>query len=130
MTVRVALVTTTRSGTVTSGLRSAPKFPYIWDTGCMSETAPNPVPTGMPRDNRIALLDAEVSKAVRQGWQVQSRTDFQAILTKQKKIGLWLNLLLVIITGGLWLIYVIYRALNRKSDTRTITVDINGKVRG
>lgn len=70
----------------------------------------------MPAENRIALLDNEVAKAVRSGWQVQSRTDFQAILTKPHKIGLWLNLALSLI--------------NRKHDTRTITVDVAGKVRG
>lgn len=83
----------------------------------------------MPRENRMALLDAEIAKAVRQGWSVQSRSDFQAVLSKQRRIKLWINLLLVLVTGGLWLIYIIYRALNRKVDTRTIGVDQSGKVR-
>lgn len=89
-----------------------------------------PQPQGMPRENRMAILDAEIAKAVRSGWVVQSRSDFQAVMTKQRRIGLWLNLLLVLVTGGLWLIYIIYRALNRKHDTRTITVDTNGRLRG
>ena len=84
----------------------------------------------MPAENRIALLDNEVAKAVRSGWQVQSRTDFQAILTKPRKIGLWLNLILSIITAGFWLIVVAYKLITRTHDTRTISVDVAGKVRG
>lgn len=84
----------------------------------------------MTRENRMAILDAEIAKAVRQGWTVQSRSDYQAVLAKQRKIGLVGNLILTLITGGLWLIWVAYRVINRKSDTRTITVDTNGKVRG
>ena len=84
----------------------------------------------MSRENRTAILDAEIAKAVRQGWTVQSRSDYQAVLTKQRKIGLVGNLLLTVVTGGLWLIWVLYRVLNRKSDARTITVDVDGKLRG
>ena len=84
----------------------------------------------MSRENRTAILDAEIAKAVRQGWTVQSRSDYQAVLTKQRKIGLVGNLLLTVVTGGLWLIWVLYRVLNRKSDARTITVGVDGKLRG
>ena len=51
------------------------------------------------------------------------------MLSKNKRIGWFWNLILVILTGGLWLIYVIYRALNRKKLTAIITVDPYGKVR-
>ena len=82
------------------------------------------------RDARIAALDAEIAKTVRQGWEVQTRTDFQAVLTKKRKIGLIGNILLTLVTGGIWLIWVAYRIINRKHDTRTLTVDTKGKVRG
>ena len=51
------------------------------------------------------------------------------MLSKNKRIGWFWNLILVILTGGLWLIYVIYRALNRKKLTAIITVDQYGNVR-
>ena len=35
---------------------------------------------------------------------------------------------LVLLTGGLWLIYIVYRALNRKVQTVVITVDASGRI--
>lgn len=77
---------------------------------------------------RQAVIDAEVAKAVRDGWTVQSVGAGQAVLSRTKRIGLLLNLLLVLVTGGLWLIWIIYRALNRKTKTLIISVDAYGRV--
>ena len=60
---------------------------------------------------------------------MQSSGNNQAVLSKNKRMGWFWNTVLVLITGGLWLIYVIYRALNRKKDTVVVTVDQYGKVR-
>ena len=62
------------------------------------------------------------------GWTVQTFTGGQAVLSKNKRIGWFWNLILVLLTGGLWLIYIVYRALNRKVQTVVITVDASGRI--
>lgn len=83
----------------------------------------------MSADSRAQLLNAEIATYARRGWNVQSIAAGQAVLSRNKRIGWFWNLILVVITAGLWLIYVIYRALNRKQETLIITVDEYGRVR-
>jgi hypothetical protein len=83
----------------------------------------------LSEDLRAQILNTEVAKYAKNGWTVETASGGQAVLSKNKRIGWFWNLVLVIITGGLWLIYVIYRALNRKKLTAIITVDPYGKVR-
>jgi hypothetical protein len=78
---------------------------------------------------RTQILNAEVAKYVRNGWTVETSTSDQAVLSKNKRIGWFWNLILILLTAGLWLIYVVYRALNRKKLTAVITVDELGRVR-
>ena len=89
----------------------------------------NAAPAALPDDTRSQILNTEVAKYAKRGWTVETVSGGQAVLTKNKRIGWFWNLILVILTGGLWLIYVIYRALNRKKLTAIITVDQYGKVR-
>lgn len=74
------------------------------------------------------ILNAEVAKYVARGYSAQSVGSGQAVLSKNKRIGWFWNTLLVLVTGGLWLIYVIYKALNRKQATVIVTVDAYGRV--
>lgn len=78
---------------------------------------------------RAAVLNAEVAKYARQGWTVQSVTPGQAVLGKNKRIGWFWNLLLTIVTAGIWLIVVLVRVINRKKNTMIITVDPYGKIK-
>jgi hypothetical protein len=78
---------------------------------------------------RTQILNAEVAMYAKHGWTVETATAGQAVLSKNKRIGWFWNLILVILTGGLWLIYIVYRALNRKKITAIITVDEFGRVR-
>lgn len=89
----------------------------------------NPASAAMSEEARAQLLNAEVAKYAKRGWTVETVAAGQAVLTKNKRIGWFWNLILVILTGGLWLIYVVYRALNRKKLTAIITVDAYGNVR-
>lgn len=78
---------------------------------------------------RAQILNAEVAKYAQRGWTVETVNAGQAVLSKVRRMGWFWNTIGVLITAGLWLIYVIYRALNRKRDTLIITVDANGHVR-
>ena len=62
------------------------------------------------------MLDQKVSEYVRKGYSVESRTDTQAVVTKKKRIGFLLNTVLTVLTGGLWLIVVVYKLVNRKVE--------------
>jgi hypothetical protein len=83
----------------------------------------------LPEATRAQILNAEVAKFVKRGWTVETTGSGQAVLSKNKRIGWFWNLILILLTGGLWLIYVVYRALNRKKLTAIITVDATGRVR-
>jgi hypothetical protein len=86
-------------------------------------------PAALSEAARTQILNAEVAKYVKDGWTVETSAGDQAVLSKNKRIGWFWNLILVLLTGGLWLIYIIYRALNRKKLTAIITIDELGRVR-
>ncbi len=78
--------------------------------------------------DRTALLNAEVARWASKGWTVSSVSGDQAIVQRKKRIGWFWNLILTLLTAGLWLIVVIVRVVNRKIETRVITVDAAGRV--
>ncbi|WP_353987694.1 hypothetical protein [Ruicaihuangia caeni] len=82
----------------------------------------------MSEESRAQALNTEVARYVSQGWTVESASIGQAVLSRNKRIGWFWNTVLVFVTGGLWLIYVIYRALNRIKETMVVTVDAYGRV--
>ncbi|WP_412160827.1 hypothetical protein [Curtobacterium flaccumfaciens] len=73
-------------------------------------------------------LQAEIARLSADGWTVTSVTGNQAILQRKKRIGWFWNLVLSVITGGLWLIVVIIRLVNRKTLTRVVSVDPSGVI--
>lgn len=80
-------------------------------------------------EQRAAALNTAVAANVATGWTVQFASPDQVVLTKVARMGWFFNTVLVILTAGLWLIYVIYRALNRKVDRLVLTVDARARVR-
>jgi hypothetical protein len=91
----------------------------------------NPVSkTPDPLDDaaRAAILNAEVARYANQGWEVSSVSAGQGVLQRKKRIGWFWNLILTILTGGLWLIVIIIRVVNRKIETRIVRVDAYGRV--
>ncbi|WP_308798908.1 hypothetical protein [Agromyces silvae] len=83
----------------------------------------------LSEEARAQVLNAEVARYAQQGWTVQAVSAGQAVVSKVRRMGWFWNTIGVLFTAGLWLIYVIYRALNRKRDTVVITVDAYGQVR-
>jgi hypothetical protein len=79
-------------------------------------------------DTRADALNAEVARYASRGWTVSSVSAGQAVLTRKKKIGFWLNAILALFTGGLWLIVVLVRVVNRKVENVIVTVDAAGKI--
>jgi len=79
-------------------------------------------------EQQAAILNAEVARLAAQGWTVGSVSAGQGILQRKKRIGWFWNTVLTLLTGGLWLIVVIVRVVNRKIETRVVTVDAYGTV--
>lgn len=86
------------------------------------------ISTGLTSEQRTEILNAEVARYASKGWLVNSQAGNQAVLSRKKRIGVFWNLVLSIITGGLWLIVVVIRLVNRKTQTLVLTVDANGNV--
>lgn len=74
-------------------------------------------------------LNAEAARYIAKGYAVEATTPGQVVLVKKKRVGLLLNVLLTIITGGLWLIWIAYRLINRKADRVVLYVDASGRVK-
>lgn len=81
--------------------------------------------TETEKQNRIM---ARVSALARDGWQVESHFGDTVIMSREKKIGFWLHLVLAICTAGFSLIYVIYRVINRKRESKTIQLLDSGEI--
>ncbi|WP_167045617.1 hypothetical protein [Salinibacterium sp. ZJ454] len=80
-------------------------------------------------DARARILNAEIARYAARGWQVQSITTDQAVLSKNKRIGWFWNIVLTFFTFGLWMIVVIARLINRKRIAILVTVGPSGTVR-
>jgi hypothetical protein len=79
---------------------------------------------------RRAILDRAVTKYVERGYRVDSNTGRQAVVSKRQRVHLLSNLLLTLVTGGLWLIVLAIRLLNWPSDRAVLTVDASGRLQG
>ena len=81
-------------------------------------------------ERRKAALAHAVATEVRQGWNVQSQTDYQAVMhIPAEKTNHILHLILTLITLGLWLIVWIALVVIHKGDRHeVIAVDEWGNV--
>jgi hypothetical protein len=83
----------------------------------------------MTMEHRRNLLQREIVKYVNQGYQVQSSTDTQVVLSKKKKIRLITHILIALLTAGIWLIVPLIQIINRKQNTIILSVDQFGNIR-
>lgn len=67
------------------------------------------------------MLDQKVAEYVSKGWAVESRSENQAVITKRSRIGFFWNTVLSVFTGGLWLLVVLYKLVNRKVERKVLT---------
>lgn len=76
------------------------------------------------------MLDQAVASYVARGWAVESRTDTQVVLTRKPRIGWFWNIVLTVLTGGLWLVVVFFKLVNRKVERKVLTADPAGNLVG
>lgn len=67
------------------------------------------------------MLDQKVAEYVAKGYAVESRTDTQAVMTRKPRLGWFWNILLTVLTGGLWLVVVFFKLVNRKVERVVLT---------
>ena len=68
-----------------------------------------------------AMLDQTVAEHVNKGWAVESRTETQAVVSRKSRIGWFWNTVLSIFTGGIWLLVVLYKVINRKVERKVLS---------
>jgi uncharacterized membrane protein len=84
-------------------------------------------PDTMSEEDRQQVLQREIAKAVKDGWQVTTQTTTSATLTRKKKFSwIWFIIwLLLALVGGL--VYLVYYA-TKKDESMMIQVGPTGKV--
>ena len=88
-------------------------------------------PEPLPADQLTAILDTEVTKWTAKGWTLEATTKLfgrSAMLREPRWQAFLRDLLLVLVTCGLWLIYVLYKLLIGRTSAKIITVDRFGRV--
>jgi hypothetical protein len=87
-------------------------------------------PSRLTDEERRRILDRAVAKYVEHGYSVRSNDGRRAVVAKRQSVNVLLNLLLVLVTGGIWLIFLALRLLNWPTDRAVLTVDPSGELRG
>lgn len=80
-------------------------------------------------EQRAEILNVEVARLVNQGWAAESVAGTQAVLFRGRRIGWFWNLLLTLVTSGLWAIVWVIRVLKNSGDRIVIYVDESGIIR-
>ena len=77
---------------------------------------------------RTALLDAEVAEWIREGWRVESRSSFQAIMVSGRRVNHLLHLVISLVTAGLWIFIWIVLVLTGGENRELLLVDAYGQI--
>lgn len=95
----------------------------------MSELAAD-IPQHVDPELRKAALARAVGNEVRNGWHVQSQTDYQAVMLKPgTKVNHLLHLILTLITLGVWaIVWILVTLTHKREHQKVISVDAYGHV--
>lgn len=83
----------------------------------------------MEADQRQATLGARMAILAKDGWRVESQTDFQAVLVKGRRPNHLLHLVLSVLTLGLWLIVWAALAILGGEKRMVLSVDQAGELK-
>lgn len=82
-------------------------------------------------DTRRAALNVALSDNLRKGWRVESQSDYSAAIVKGKRPNHILHLILTVLTGGLWGLFVwLPLCIFKHEDRRLLEVGATGRVKG
>jgi hypothetical protein len=91
--------------------------PEPWQPRPPEQVPPQP----LSDDERRAWLAQQVDEHLRNGWQIESRTENLASLRIGKPINHVLHLLLTLVTCGVWVLVWIYLAMFQGERRKTIS---------
>lgn len=109
---------------------SSPEVPASGEQEADNSAVAQAPPAPWTADQRRTALAENLQQAVRQGWRVESQTEFQANLVKGHRTNHILHLILSIVTLGLWLIVWLIVALTNKEKRRVVMIDEYGRITG
>ena len=72
---------------------------------------------------RKVILEKKIILYVSSGWNLDTQTEFAAVLRTGKRLNHILHLLLSLVTFGFWILVWIFLGLINRVSTTTITVD-------
>ena len=82
----------------------------------------------MNNQQRIEVLDARVGQEIATGRRMESRSDFQAVLVKGRRVNHILHLLLSLFTAGIWFPVWVILAITGGEKRELLQVDAYGAV--
>lgn len=88
-------------------------------------TAPPDGP--LSAEQRSAILAQQIAAQAMQGWRVESRSEFQAVLVKGQPVNHILHLLISVFTLGLWLPVWIFLSVFAGQRRRMLVIDEYGR---
>jgi hypothetical protein len=94
----------------------------------MGEVETPAAPERKSADERKSVLARTVSNEVRNGWRIESQSDYDAYLVKGERTSHGLHLFLTIITLGLWGFVWIALVILHRDQRESINVDEWGNV--
>jgi hypothetical protein len=87
-------------------------------------------PEKMSKEQRTAILNVEIARWAALGWVLEDVSfGTQAMMRKSKLRVLGWDVLLAVLTLGLWLVYVICRSAIGRETSLIILVDRHGSVK-
>ena len=87
-----------------------------------------PIPAALSLEERKAILDREVTRYVRRGFRVQSRTDTTAQLIKSKKFSLFWSVFWLMLLILPFVVYLLVYLASRDKQVY-LQVDEYGKIK-
>ena len=74
-------------------------------------------------EKRSQTLHKHVIQEVANGWKLEVETEFEAVLSRGKRVNHILHLLLTLLTLGFWIIPWVFMAAGSGEKRETISVD-------
>jgi hypothetical protein len=89
---------------------------------------PTQYPQPIPADQRSSMIAATILTRTRQGWRVESQSQFGATLVHGRRVNHVLHLILSLVTVGLWVPVWIVLAIVGGEKRQSVFVDEFGHI--
>lgn len=73
-------------------------------------------------------LQREVARLVFEGWAVEERLDDLVVLSRRILVPVWFNALLLVVTAGIWIVFVLLQVLFPTIERSVVRIDAAGRI--